>query len=260
LKHTTSEKLHGEIKQTDASSRLTAHGMAILAYFMGATSLLALLIFLFRGPINFISLNLSESGILVMDGCLCIAFFLQHSSMTRRSFRRWLARFVGDHFTGAVYTVVSGFVLLALILLWQRSISFAWEAEGLSRWVLRFLFFVCLGGFYWGARALRSFDAFGIAPILRRLKGKKTPRSLPLVIRGPYRLVRHPLYFFCILLIWACPDISTDRLLFNILWTGWIVVGTMLEERDLKADFSDAYRDYQRKVPMLIPYRLPKKS
>jgi hypothetical protein len=32
-----------------------------------------------------------------------------------------------------------------------------------------------------------------------------------------------------------------------------IFIGSILEERDLVSDFGDIYRDYQRKVPMLIP-------
>jgi hypothetical protein len=36
-----------------------------------------------------------------------------------------------------------------------------------------------------------------------------------------------------------------DRLLFNTLWTIWVVEATVPEERDLAADFGAAYRDYQ---------------
>ena len=56
-----------------------------------------------------------------------------------------------------------------------------------------------------------------------------------------------------LLLIWSTPRLSTDQLLFNVLWTAWIVVGAKLEERDLVADFGDTYRRYQRAVPMLVP-------
>ncbi len=45
-------------------------------------------------------------------------------------------------------------------------------------------------------------------------------------------------------------------MLFNILWTAYIIVGTLLEERDLGAVLGDEYRDYQRNVPMLIPYNV----
>jgi methanethiol S-methyltransferase len=49
-----------------------------------------------------------------------------------------------------------------------------------------------------------------------------------------------------------------DRLLFNILWTTWIVIAAKLEERNLVCDFGDQYREYQARVPMIIPYRFPR--
>jgi hypothetical protein len=56
-----------------------------------------------------------------------------------------------------------------------------------------------------------------------------------------------------ILLIWSCPDVTADRLLFNVLWTLWIYVGATLEDEDMKEDFGDAYREYRKSVPMLVP-------
>jgi hypothetical protein len=58
-------------------------------------------------------------------------------------------------------------------------------------------------------------------------------------------------------MIWSCPDLTTDRLLFNGVWTVWIVFGAFMEERDLIAEFGDAYRAYQRRVPMFLPGWLP---
>ena len=58
-----------------------------------------------------------------------------------------------------------------------------------------------------------------------------------------------------LLLFWSFPDLTSDRLLFNLLWTGWVVIVTYLEERDLVATFGKAYVEYQAKVPMLIPRR-----
>jgi len=84
-----------------------------------------------------------------------------------------------------------------------------------------------------------------------------TPPPATMVVRGPYRWIRHPLYLTTLLMIWSCPDLTADRLMFNFLFTGWIIVGTVLEERDLVADYGDDYRNYQRRVPMLIPYRKP---
>lgn len=85
-------------------------------------------------------------------------------------------------------------------------------------------------------------------------------RSRPSSSSAAHRYVRHPLYLFVLILIWSAPQMTADRLLFNILWTAWIVIGARLEERDLVGEFGDAYRDYQRRVPMLLPWPRPRAS
>jgi hypothetical protein len=56
-------------------------------------------------------------------------------------------------------------------------------------------------------------------------------------------------------LFWTSPEVTADGLLLSLMWTIWIWVGATLEERDLIAEFGEAYRAYQRQVPMLIPWR-----
>ena len=53
-------------------------------------------------------------------------------------------------------------------------------------------------------------------------------------------------------------DTTLDRLLANTLWTAWTWIATRWEERDLESDFGDAYRQYQERVPMLIPWGVDK--
>ncbi len=65
------------------------------------------------------------------------------------------------------------------------------------------------------------------------------------------------MYLFVLIVIWSGTAITADKLLFNVLWTLWILIGAVLEERDLVADFGDLYRKYQREVPMIIPYKIP---
>jgi methanethiol S-methyltransferase len=75
-----------------------------------------------------------------------------------------------------------------------------------------------------------------------------------LEIRGLYRYVRHPLYLFGLLIIWLLPLMTWNILAFNLGATLYILVGIQFEERKLLKEFGQAYADYQRRVPMLIPW------
>lgn len=233
-------------------NKYAAYLMMGLARILGGMSLLAFVIFLFAGSLNLLDMHLDESGVLWLDAGLSLLFFIQHSGMVREPFRRWLARFIPEEYAGAIYAIASGIVLLLVILLWQTSTRTIIAPFGIFGWSLRTVSFFSLLGFYWGVKALRFFDPFGVKSILNRLRGRN-PRPVPFAVAGPYRWVRHPLYLFTILMIWSCPDLTADRLLFNLLWTAWVVIGSYFEERDLIVEFGDAYREYQKRVPMLIP-------
>ena len=75
-----------------------------------------------------------------------------------------------------------------------------------------------------------------------------------LEINGLYRYVRHPLYLFGLLILWLIPLMTWNILAFNLGATLYILVGIQFEERKLLKEFGQAYADYQRRVPMLIPW------
>lgn len=233
--------------------------MMFAAYLLGGAALLWFGLFLLLGPVKAVDLGLSTTGALVLDGSLCLLFFLQHSIMVRRWFQRRLSSVVRDHLQGAVYTISSGIVLMVLMSFWQRTDPILASADGPLRWLLRGLFVASIIGMYWGASALDSFDGFGIRAIKLMLSSRK-PGETRLAIRGPYRWIRHPLYAFVLVMLWTYPDLTADRLLLNISFTVWTVIGSVLEERDLIAEFGEPYRDYRREVPMLVPLKQPRRG
>jgi len=237
--------------------RFVPYTIMALAILIGGGSLLLFGVFLIIGPIPLVRFDASEHQILLWDGLLCMLFFIQHSGMIRTSFRSWLAPIVPRHYHPSTYTIASGIALTALVLLWQPSQTVFYQAEGPLRLLARAISVLAIIGFSWGVRALGNFDTFGLVPIKVHLRGKQL-RPPNFVLRGPYLWIRHPLYFFMLLLIWSVPDVSSDRLLFNVLWTLWIVLGSYLEERDLVAEFGERYRQYQKTVPMLFPWRFPR--
>jgi protein-S-isoprenylcysteine O-methyltransferase Ste14 len=220
---------------------------------VGAGSLIVFTFFLYLGPFYLNQLNLDLVEALLFDAGLCFVFFLQHSGMVRKTVRIRLSCVISEHFTGAIYSIISGTVLLALVIFWQATSPVLASADGLSRGLMRTLFFLAIAVQAWGIWSLKAADLFGAEALLRNRSDIKPSTSL--VIRGPYRWVRHPLYITTLLMIWSYPDLTADRLLFNLLFTAWIYTGAVLEERDLVEAYGDDYRQYQRSVPMLIPYQ-----
>ncbi len=99
------------------------------------------------------------------------------------------------------------------------------------------------------------WDFVGLRQAVRYFQ-RQPEVSLPpkLVTGGMYALVRHPLYFFSMVVIWLNPVMTLSSFLFNLLATGYFYAGSQVEERRLATYFGDAYETYRRRVPGLIPY------
>jgi len=74
-----------------------------------------------------------------------------------------------------------------------------------------------------------------------------------LVTKGLYGMVRHPLYTFILLFLWFTPAVTQNYLTVAIGATAYILVGIYFEERKLIHAFGEAYVEYRRTTPMLIP-------
>lgn len=237
-------------------NRSAAYSAIFLSWLLGGGSLLLFLAFLILGPFTIIRLKVPEGHALLWDTFLSMLFFIQHSGMMRTSFRNRLSSIMPVHYHPAVYSIASGVALITLVIFWQTSQTVLFRVSGLFQLVPRAISLFAILGFIRGVQALGSFDPFGRTPIMVRLRGRQL-RPSKFTLRGPYLWMRHPLYFFMLVLIWSTPVIKTDRLLFNVLWTAWIIIGSYLEERDLAAEFGEKYRQYQKTVPMLLPWKGP---
>lgn len=75
-----------------------------------------------------------------------------------------------------------------------------------------------------------------------------------LATAGFYRWVRHPLYFFGLVILWLTPVMTWNILAFSLSATAYIIIGALVEERKLLVEFGAAYAEYQRRTPFLIPF------
>ncbi len=77
-----------------------------------------------------------------------------------------------------------------------------------------------------------------------------------MLVRGPFRLSRHPLNLAPLPILWFNPRVSTNLLAYNVVSTAYLLLGSMNEERRLEARYGQPYRDYQESsVPFYVPIR-----
>ena len=105
-------------------------------------------------------------------------------------------------------------------------------------------------------QAVRAIDALELAGIRQATHRPPALPALPaLVITGPYRLVRHPLYLGWVLVTFGAPHLTGDRLTFAVLTTAYVLVAVPWEERSLARTFGADYASYSAQVRWrVLPY------
>ena len=98
-----------------------------------------------------------------------------------------------------------------------------------------------------------SLSFFGIRQILNFKKLKTTNPSEEIKKNGLLAVTRHPMYLALIIYLW-CQTFRMADIVVNLILTIYVIIGTVLEEKKLVLEFGDAYRKYQREVPMLVPF------
>jgi hypothetical protein len=198
--------------------------------------------------------NLSQ--IIVLSG-LWIAWCTMHSLLISQWIVAWARNYLKDRY--AYYRLLFNlFSLLTLIpiLMYQfildESILFDWPgAWKLLKMIMYLSAFVL---FYGGYRVYDSQYVLGFKQIREFLHGSRQ-ESMPFKTSGVLQYVRHPWYSGGIILIWAFGKISDVSLTMKVILTAYFIIGTILEERKLIAEIGEPYRQYCRRVPMMIPWR-----
>jgi protein-S-isoprenylcysteine O-methyltransferase Ste14 len=192
---------------------------------------------------------------LVVNLALLAVFAVQHSVMARPAFKRWWTRFVPAPVERSTYVLFATLALALLLWQWRPMPEVLWSTAnptvamaltGLSL----FGFVVVLTSSY----LINHFELFGLQQVINNLNDRKMADP---VFRTPlfYQFVRHPLYVGFIIAFWSTPSMTVGHLLFAVATTAYIVIGALLEERDLVDLFGDDYRRYRERVSMLVPWR-----
>lgn len=190
---------------------------------------------------------------LVIDAALLMLFGMQHSVMARPAFKRWWTRVVPPSAERSTYVLATNACLIILVAAWHPVTIDVWHVTT-QPWRTLLIAVSAVG---WlmvlvSTFLIDHFDLFGLRQVFARLTGRHPAEhefSTPFL----YNMVRHPIYTGFIIAFWATPSMTLGHLIFAATMTGYVLLAVQFEERDLTKIFGDRYRDYRRRVPMLIP-------
>ena len=254
------------INQKPAQEARSGHFVGrVLAFLYGVTSYLIFFV-TFLYAIGFVSdlvvPKTIDSGApapflqaLIINLGLMALFAVQHSVMARKEFKRWWTQFLPVSVEQTTYVLFASLTLALLLWQWRPIPTVVWQIANPSLATsVTVLSFVGWTVVLTSTFLINHFELFGLQQVATNLLGHNMPAAR---FRTPlyYKFVRHPIYLGFVIAFWSTPTMTLGHLLFAAVTTAYIVIGATLEERDLIAVFGNEYRDYRKRVAMLIPWR-----
>lgn len=188
-------------------------------------------------------------------GWICWA--LLHSLLITR---RWMA-FVQQKYPGIcpwyrlIYNIFA-LLTLGLLLGYKQIVS----GPVLLTWPLvlaplRWLGLVFVFWLAWaGARVYDLGLVGGIKQVRLGQNFADCTSTTSLQTQGILQRLRHPWYSAGLVLLWTrTPSFDLSDLVTSIILTLYLLIGAWWEEKKLVAVYGQAYRDYQKSVPMFWP-------
>ncbi len=192
--------------------------------------------------------------LLLNDLLFLIIFIASHTFFARGLGRKWLNKPFGPEAERPLYVLISGITLCLLVFCWQSCGPMLWTT-GDSAFVATTFIVVQLLGLGLVIYSAFVIGAGGLAalPHLRAIEaGRSTPKQ-QFVALPPYSIIRQPMNLGFLLMLWAMPEVSADRLLLIIVCTSWIALVAPIEERDAELSFGDGYTRYKERTPRWFP-------
>ena len=179
-------------------------------------------------------------------------------------FKNWFQQHFSDRVFYGLYRLIFNIIAIitlipTYLLMSMQSHSNVWEIPTNLQPILLIIQAISGIGLIVSLLQIDLLRFLGLRQFIAYLNDAPLPLpNEPLQIRGLYKVVRHPLYLFSIILMWSVSTMSDVYLGFCVGATLYFVIGSLYEERRLAKIFGEAYIEYQQQVPWLIPFvRLP---
>lgn len=238
--------------------RLAIFVYGIFAYIFGFFTLIWFLLFV--GSWDFLPSHIdsmqadSLESALAINIAIVVLFALQHSIMARHTFKESITKVIPEAAQRSTYVLVSGIFLSLICIYWQGIDGYLWRIDNQAGQAILISIYI----FGWTFSTISSFlinhfELFGLEQVYLNLKNRVVPEAM-FVENSFYKFVRHPIQLGTLIGIWATPNMSYTHLMLSVTFTIYIFIGLHFEEKDLARTIGKKYKDYQGRVPMIIPF------
>ena len=191
---------------------------------------------------------------------LLIAFGVVHSLTAALVFKALMITLMGQRaYLGLYRLVYNGISVVTFGGIWLYVMlnpgGFIWQVDAPASYAFFIVQGIGVVGLVISMLQIDFMRFAGLSQMVAWLAGKPLPLPAePFVTNGVYGLVRHPLYLFSLLFLWATPAMSAGWLGLCIGATLYFALGSLWEERKLMRQFGETYRLYRATVPWMIPF------
>ena len=198
---------------------------------------------------------------IILPVLLALASFgVLHSFMAAQPIKQRVRAWVGlrayEGFYRLFYTAVSiiAFAPIWLWIMWNPGPTL-WRVDGAGAWVLNGIRALSLVALYLAGRSFDLWRFVGLRQVQAYFAGEPLPLPPePFVQRGMYGLVRHPIYLFSAIYLWAQPTMHAASFALALGSTAYFLIGGWLEEERMARELGPVYAEYRRRVPFIIPF------
>lgn len=221
-------------------------GALLFAWLGGAVFVASLACFVYYYAVRFSSGSgpgwLAPAAI---DLALFTGFALHHSLFARTGLKQAVSRILPAPLERSLFVWIASLLFIVVLIAWRPVPGLLYSLPAPWSWLG---YAAQLAGVALTAQGTAGIDALDLAGIRQVLNAQRhtPPRHVPLETRGVYGLVRHPLYFGWVLMVFGTPHMTGTHLTFAAISTAYLALAIPFEERSLIAIFGDDYRAYQR--------------
>jgi len=190
---------------------------------------------------------------------LFFLFSSSHSLLAAFDVKKKIAERVGNKiaFYRLFYNISSVLIFVAVYYLSPKPNVIIYDLQFPYDLIIFAIQFLGVIGLFWAGSYINFKEFLGITQIKRYLSGTYNPGDIDeyhqLVVNGPFKISRHPIYFFSIIILGFRPTMDFFYLIFFICMLVYFYIGSVYEEKSLQKRYGDLYSEYKKNVPRLIP-------